>query len=286
MLGIISRSFIEKVHDAFDEIEYHTNTMPNFNEFKEKIVYSITHAKDLEDAINATRMFQFCVNEWDKIQKIFSNHLSTWKEYRWEGSALLNYCSDDEAIGNYYFTNAISSNYKTIYCLSVSLENEIFEFDYSHGCFKIDDDSKYYIKYSKMSSTKMKLFDDSDECIANIVLSDNCEVFLDKNETPFQIVLQDGYIEIYRKEYYDDLDDDDYIDQEQMVASIEWDILEKKSSFGVSLLTVYEDCSDEEFEILFLIAASTFLLFKSYISAVNATNLALIASANYWHRRR
>jgi len=117
-------------------------------------------------------------------------------------------------------------------------------------------------------------------------LSDKCEVFLDKNETPFQVVLQDGYIEIYSKEYYDDLDDDDYIDQEQMIASIEWDILEKKSNFGVSLLMIYKEVDDDEFEILFLIAASTFLLFKSYMSAVNTTNLALITSANYWHRRR
>lgn len=286
MFGIITRSFIEKVHDAFDEIEYHTNTMPVFKDFKQKIVYAITHARKLEDAINAIRMLQFCINEWDKIQKIFSNHLQTWKEYRWEGSSLLNYCSDDDAIGNYYFTNAIGSDYKLVYCLSASLENELFEFDYSHGSFKIDDDSKYYIRYSKMSSTKMKLFDDYDECIANIVLSDKCEVFLDKNETPFEIVLQDGHIEIYRKDYYDDLDDDDFIDQEEMVAAIEWDILEKKSDFGVSLLTLFEDVSDDEIEMLFLIAASTFLLFKSYMSAVNTTNLALIASANAWNRRR
>lgn len=286
MFGIISKGFIEKVHDAFDEIEYHIETMPDFMDFSKKILYAISHAEQLVDAINAVRIFQFCVNEWDKIKKIFTNHLSTWKEYRWEGSALLNYCSDDDAIGNYYFTNAIGSDYKLIHCISASIDDEIIEFDYSHGKFKIDDDSKYYIKYSKMSSTKMKLFDYYDECIANIVLSNKFEVFLEKNKTPFEIVLGDEHIEIYKKDYYDSLDDFDYFDREQMVASIEWDILEKNSKFGVSLLSLYEDVDDDEFEILFLIAISTFLLFKSYMTAMSAASVSLLSSANSWHRRR
>ncbi len=270
MFGIITRSFIEKVHSVFDEIEYHTNKKPVFEEFKGKIAYAITHAKDLEDAINAIRMYQFCINKWDSILKIFSNHLSTWKEYSWEGSSLLSYCSDEDAFGNYYFTNGIDSNYKNVCCLSASLDNEIFEFNYSHGRFKIEDKAKYYIKYSKMSAVKMKLFNNKDECISNIVLSDKCEVFLEKNKTPFEIFIEDGYVEIYRKEYLNGLDDDDYVDKNQMVASMCWDILGEKSNFGVSLLTLYEDISEDDFEILFLIAASTFLLFKSYISALDA----------------
>ena len=278
MFGIITRGFIEKVHDAFDELEYHVNEDLSFDDFYEKANYALNHAKDLIDAINVVRMIHFCFDEWDKIEKIFTSHLNKWNEYSWEGSSMISYCNDDEAAGVYCITNGISKNYKDIHYGSIAFENEIYMFDHKYGEIRVCKDSSYYLKYSKMSSTKMKLFDGNDDCIANIVLSDKMEIFLERNKTPYEIVLQDGYIEIFSKEYIDSLADTDIIEREHVLADIEWDILEKDSEQGVARLIIYEDFEDIDVPILF--AASTFLLYKSYMTALKATTTAMVTSRN------
>lgn len=112
----------------------------------------------------------------------------------------------------------------------------------------------------------MKLFDKNDEFLSNIVLSDSYDVFLEKNSSKYEIIINkdendNTYMAIFDKSYIDSLSDDDYIDNKNMIACIEWDILEKKSDLGVALLTLFEDVND--ITPLLLFAASTFLLYKS-----------------------
>ena len=83
---MITRSFIEKVHDAFDELNYRETQQLDFNKFEEAAVKTLTHCKDLPDAINAVRMYQFCLKKWNKIVKIFDKKLSVFNEYDFEGN--------------------------------------------------------------------------------------------------------------------------------------------------------------------------------------------------------
>ena len=77
---MITRRFIEKIHDAFDELNYHETRELNFDDFEQAAVKTLTHCKDLSDAIDAIRMYQFCLKKWSKIEKIYNKKLSVFNE--------------------------------------------------------------------------------------------------------------------------------------------------------------------------------------------------------------
>ena len=110
----------------------------------------------------------------------------------------------------------------------------------------------------------MKLFDTNNGCIANIVLSEGYDIFLENNHSPYEIVLYEGFIGIYRKDYLRQLKSQRDADASQLVASIEWDLLGKKEKAGVAKVDLYQD---EDIEMILLFAASTFLLFHQYFKS-------------------
>lgn len=105
---MITRGFIAKVHDAFDELNYHEKRCLNFDKFEKAAVRTLTHCKDLSDAIDAVRMYQFCLKKWTKIEKMFDRKLSIFNEYDYEGNSLISVVSDDDALGTYFITNGIN----------------------------------------------------------------------------------------------------------------------------------------------------------------------------------
>ena len=78
-----------------------------------------------------------------------------------------------------------------------------------------------------MSSSKMKLFDRRNNCLCNIVLSEDLGIFLENNLPPYDLVVYDDFVGIYARKYIDSLADTDIIDNDRLLADIEWDILEK-----------------------------------------------------------
>ncbi|MDE7158180.1 MAG: hypothetical protein K2N74_01260, partial [Clostridiales bacterium] len=82
---MITRRFIEKVHDAFDELNYHETKELNLVKFNQAATRTLTHCKELSDAINAVRMYQLCLKKWSKIERIFNRKLQIFNEYEYEG---------------------------------------------------------------------------------------------------------------------------------------------------------------------------------------------------------
>jgi hypothetical protein len=261
----ITKKFIEKVHDAFDELNYHETKQLDFESFEKAATKTLTHAKELSDAIDVVLMYQFCLKKWNKIEKIFNKKLHIFNNYSYEGNSLVETVSDEDSLGTYYITNGINNKVKDIVIASNSFEEEIFSLGLKNGRFTIFEDGEYYIKYSKMSSVKMKLFDNKNDCLANIVLSENLGVFLENNKTEYELIVYDDFIGIYDRKYIESLSDTDLIDTEKLLADIEWDILEKKSKLGVAKLNIYN--SDADLEMLLLFATSTFLVFQKYLQA-------------------
>lgn len=277
---MITQGFIAKVHDAFDELNYHEKRCLNFDKFEKAAVRTLTHCKDLSDAIDAVRMYQFCLKEWTKIEKMFDRKLSIFNEYDYEGNSLISVVSDDDALGTYYITNGINKKVKEIFVASHSFDEEMFALGFEGGRFTVFDDGNYYIKYSKMSSAKMKLFNHRNDCLCNIVLSEDLGIFLENNLTPYDLVVYEDFVGIYDRRYIDSLADTDIIDTEKLLADIEWDILEKKSDFGVAKLNVY--APDQDLEMLLFFATSTFLVFQKYMQA-QKTHYVMMRS---WASRR
>lgn len=277
---MIMHAFIEKVHNAFDELNYHETKQLSFDKFEHSAIRTLTHCKELSDAIDAVRMYQFCLKKWSKIEKIFNRKLSTFNEYDFEGNSLISVVSDDEALGTYYITNGINKKIKEIFVASHSFDEEMFALGFENGRFTVYDDGNYYIKYSKMNSAKMKLFNRKNECLCNIVLSEDLGIFLENNSTPYELVVYEDFVGIYNRRYIDSLTDSDIIDTNQLIADIEWDIIEKNSNFGLAKLNVY--APDQDLEMLLLFATSTFLVFQKYIQAQKIrkyTMISLLASS-------
>ncbi|MDE7107644.1 MAG: hypothetical protein K2O39_04900 [Clostridiales bacterium] len=276
---MITRGFIEKVHDAFDELNYHESKQLDFDKFGQSAVKVLTHCKELTDAIDAVRMYQFCLKKWSKIERMFKRKLHLFNEYEYEGNSLISIVSDEEALGTYYITNGINRKVKDIFVASHSFDEEMFALGFGNGRFAVYEDGNYYIKYSRMSATKMKLFDNKNNCLCNIVLSQGLGIFLENNVTSYELVVYDEAVGIYDRSYIDNLGDADDIDTEKLLADIEWDILDKNSNLGVAKLNIY--ASDQDMEMLLLFAASTFLVFQKYMQAQKSQ----YAMMSFWASR-
>lgn len=262
---LITKKFIEKVHDAFDELNYHETKQLDFETFEKVVTKTFTHAKELSDAINIVRMYRFCLKKWKKIERLFNKKLHIFNKYQYEGNSLIETVSDEEALGTYYITNGINNKVNDIVLASNSFEEGTFSLGLKNGKFTIFNDGDYYIKYSKLSSVKMKLFDNKNACLTNIVLSENLGIFLEKNKTKYELIVYDDFIGVYDREYIESLSNTDLIDANKLIAVIEWDILEKKSKLGVAKLDVYD--ADADFEMLLLFATSTFLVFQKFLQS-------------------
>lgn len=256
---MITRRFIEKVHIAFDELNYHETVAFDFDAFEKVAVKTLARCAELDDALVAVRMYCFVSKNRRKIEEMFDRKLQTFNEYAYEGGSL-----SDNADGCIYITNAINNKVHEVYMVSQGFEPDdtFYSFEeYKNGKYTVFDDGNYYMKYAKLSSVKMKIFDKENKCLCNIVLSENLGIFLEKNLTPYELVVYDDFVGIYNRSYIESLSGSDLIDPDKMLGCIEWDMLDKDSDFGVAKLNIFVD--DEDCEMLSLFAASTFLLFAN-----------------------
>ena len=261
---MITRNFIENVRNAFDELNYHEENFPKREAFEEAAISTLVHCKELQDAKHAVKYFHFCNENWNKIEKMFKTKLDIFNEYPYEGNSVISLVSDEDAYGDFYVTNGIeesSENFQVFF--HSDEEDSAFELESKGGRFEFDD---YFIKYAKLSSSKMKLFNKKNECLANIVLNDEMGIFLENNRTPYELINYDTFTGIYDKKYIESLDNTDTIDSDKLLATIEWDILDEESDYGVAKLTRFSTEPDLAMQIL--LAASTFLLYQKVISSM------------------
>lgn len=259
---MITRKFIETIKIYFDELNYRETKKLDYEKFETAFFKTLSCAKDLEDAIEAIRMFQYCSKHWNKIDKMFKTKLETFNEYDYEGNSIIQVVDEEEAYGTYYVTNAINKKIKEVYAVSQSIDENFLTFDYKGSNFFVYQDGNYYISYSRLSNT-MKLFNKNKKCLCNIVLSEKGGILLKNNHTNFELIKYDDCIGVYQKEYIDSLHNKDKIDTNSLLADIEWIPYGRKVKYGITQLNVYSEVDEE---ILLLLSAATFLLFNHYIT--------------------
>lgn len=278
---MITRRFIEKIRYYFDELGIDAKNGISFDEFEDKSIKTLNRCKELADARIVIDFYCFCLKKWNKIEKIFTKHIDKWQEYNFEGQTTIETVDDESAEGVYCLTNALTKS-KEVFLTSKSFDDELYSFKYKNGKFMMEDDGDYYLKYSKMNPDVMKLFDKYNNPLCNIVLSKTYDVFLEKNNTEYELVVQkkdDGntFIGVFEKSYINSLGDNDFIEFKNMVADIEWDLLNRKSDLGVTRVTIYREMEDIS-QILYF-ATSTFLLYKSFNDAKNIFAMSVINTA-------
>lgn len=268
----MTRKFIEKVHNTFNVLNYQPTSKLDFDEFQKAANRQLTHSKDLFDAKKVVCAYQFALKKWNAIEKIFNKKLSEFNQYNQDKKASIPTVSDDEAVGKFFVTNGITKKLKEIYVTSFNLDDELCCFDYKHGKYSFFDDNIYYLKFSQLSSNKMRLFGVENNPICDIVLTDDYSILLDKNKSQYVLSPIDGYICVYEKEYADSISCTDKFDLDKRIADIQQDVLNENTELGVAELTIYPD--DQDVEMLILFAASTFLLYHNYLESQMAISIA------------
>lgn len=266
---MITRGFIEKIRCYFDELGIEATNGISFEEFEKKAITTLNRSKELEDAKLVIKFYKYCAKKWKKIEKIFSKYMSKWQELNFEESSIIETVDAESSEGVYYITNAITKS-KELFLTSESFNDDIYSFKFKNGRFMIEDGSDYYLKYSKINPGTMKLFNKNNNLICNIVLSNTFDIFLEKNLTKYELIIQneneeDPFIGIFEKSYIDSLKDTDFIDFKNMIADIEWDLLDSKKDVGVARVNLYQNIDD--ISLIFYFASSTFLLYKSFNDA-------------------
>ena len=276
---MITRAFIEKIRYFFDELGIEATNGISYEEFENKAIKTLNRSKNLEDAKLVIKFYNYCAKKWKKIEKIFSKYISKWQELNFEESSSIETVDDESSEGVYCITNALTKS-KELFLTSKSFDDEIYSFKFKNGRLMIEDDSDYYLKYSHINPGTMKLFNN---LICNIVLSDTFDIFLEKNLTKYELIIQnedeeDAFIGIFEKSYIDSLKDTDFIDFKNMIADIEWDLLDSKRDVGVARVNLYQNIAD--ISLILYFASSTFLLYKSFSDAKKSQNFAMSVGIN------
>ncbi len=279
---MITRRFIEKIRFYFNELNIKSTQPITYEDFERQAIKILNRCDTLFDAKKAIVVYKYCVKHWKKIEKIFSKHLNKWQDLTFEKPACIKTISAKDAEGTYCITNAFTKS-KDIYITSKSYNDELYMFQHKNGKFKLNDDDNYYMRFSKLASDTMKLFDKNNKLLCNIVLDNNYDIFLKANASKYELVPnredeENPFIGVFEKSYIDSLGENDYIEFKNMIATLEWDIVDKKRSLGVARITLYKNIEDCDFLPVIYFGASTFLTYKYFKDTMNAVILSQIAN--------
>ncbi len=266
-----------RIHIFFDEIGYKP-TSENYDDNKvlDNVVNTINHSKNLEDAIHVLKLYNHYVSKRVKFINKYHKYPKFWNAINYNGRQEVAVVSDDEAIGRYYITNIYGNSYKDIFVSGQSLGNELFEFQKRGRYFSIEDDADYYLSYAALSSKKMALFDKSNKKVAVIVITEDLDIYLENNKTKYELIAYEAGIAFFDKTYIYSIKGEP--DLEKCKAFIQWDIVNEDGEYGLSRLDVFDE--DADLELMITIAASCFLVFRSYIKDyAKRTNRKTLLSA-------
>ena len=282
-LFISWRDFLELVHIYFDELGYHFNMEDfDYEVFFKKAINTINHTKDLDDTVQALESLQFIDMNISAFIKKAYKHLDYWNSIKWSKKSSFDlYKNDEEVSGTYFISDAWFGKIKEFSVSSVNIDEPLLDIQYENGRYSCyGSDSIFYLRDSKTSLSKMVIEDKDGNKRLVILLNKDFTISFENNSLPFVAKCDANLIWLLKNT--DDI--------KESTASIEWNMLNKKNRFGVSRLELYEDISDDEIELLILLATSCLLLFHNHIKDKNikefSKGLRIGANASVRNRRR
>ncbi len=138
------------------------------------------------------------------------------------------------------------------------LSSDWYMFASSQDKVSVYTDSKYYIKRSRLSRKKMQLYYD-DEALCKIIERDDTTNIYLIGRTPYVLYDTGDYMLVYDIDYFNSLGPDEEPNDDFVLASIIYDIIDKNSTRSVARLEVYEDV---DLELMLLYCAASILIFK------------------------
>ena len=263
------KEFLDKVHNSFNLLNYRVKLEDfDYEKFTKTANNTICHTEDLADGITAIKAFGFVDTNLQKIFNVAAKKYEYWNTLKFNRANSLKLVDDNEAQGSFYFTNAVTTKYKEVYVFSYNFNGEYYKFTHDNGRFYVTDESTpYFLRYSKTVSSKMVLEDKNYKKILVVGLSDNLELSFTENKTNYECIdFKNQAIGIFKKS--DVIGKNaDTVDMSKCIAIIDWDIVENGDLRGASRFEIYNDpLNEDDYDLLFLIASSTFLIYQNMIS--------------------
>ncbi len=157
------------------------------------------------------------------------------------------------------------------------LSSDWYMFASSQDKVSVYTDSKYYIKRSRLSRKKMQLYYE-DEALCKIIERDETTNIYLIGRTPYILYDMGDYMLVYDIDYFNSLGPDEEPNDDFVLASIIYDIIDKNSTRSIARLEIYEDV---DLELMLLYCAASILIFKrvedQYMGSTNGYDSNLSA---------
>ena len=128
--------------------------------------------------LSFAKLLAYYIKHEDKFLKKYNQYPDFWDAIEYHGREEVAIVSEEEAMGIYYITNLNASDYKQVFISSVSYSDELHGLESEDGYFSFGEKSEYYLRYARLSSTKMVLTDKNKQNIATVVLSESYGILL------------------------------------------------------------------------------------------------------------
>ena len=269
MFGIITKGFIKRIHECFDELRYTKKDKVDYEEFVFQAVSTMNCCQSIVDIKKALYYANYCVKHWTLIEKMFEKKLDIFNSIEYSGNDTIHLNEDDNCSGilTTNFFNGIDGNLMVSYN-DIDGKTNIRSLNiYNDGKIKLDNKSKYYATFSKRDFNTAKIYNSNNELLFNFVIDDNCSIFLENNVSKYDTINTEDGLYICTKEYSKTIQPGESIDFEKMLGEIQWDTIYKTNTKGVSVFYPFVDNLDEDSINLFiLMSALTYLLLEhSYL---------------------
>lgn len=251
--------------------DYHTkDEIIDYDKIYDGTMYAITHADSLEDAKEAIKMYRYLTKYSDRIVKAINKYPDYFDSLVHGKNEMLSLVDDEESEGTFYVTNALLDSDKEITLLSTSLEENgcLYHEKFKYSLYGYD--SEYFLRYSKLNEEKMVIENKAGIKLCVLSLDNNADIVLKNNCTKYETSIYNGYVVFHEKGKHK-------ISEDDFIAALCWDILDKKSIVGVARLDIFNE--DADIELLTLLATSCLLIFKKKMKpSVNPGLVATLSS--------
>ncbi|MCR5112645.1 MAG: hypothetical protein K6A63_01770 [Acholeplasmatales bacterium] len=236
MFGILSKGFINNIHDAFNDIGYHENNNYSHDLMQKKTIESIIDSKNISEATGRIYSSKYILNNEKKINNIFNKKLNYWNSLGWDKN---NINLDNKNI--YHITNAFG-------------DIRVFNEELDNNSLIIKSDSKeIFINHhvlSRASGFNKASLLVNDKLVGMLKIDNKRGLVIENNDTQYHIIEDDEGVNIYYQSDINKLAENEDIEKSKRIALISTGIVDMK--YGYARIEVFNDLVNIEF--LYLVA--------------------------------
>ena len=237
---MISKKFIAKVSYCFNALGYFCEDCIDYDKFVSSAVYTLTRTNELYYVIYGINLFNYCIDNWHKIEEISKYHFDTFCEYGFYEDDVLKKAAPKTTKGTYIIACGLELDKNKTYItmldkqkwLALKQNGKAYEV-FSAGKYALYESCKQVDVLTKKGALLCEISEKWGE------------FYFAHNHTQYDFVDFDGFWGVYSKSYLEQVKDDDDIDFNQAVATIN-SSYDHKAGIAVARLRIKDENQDIE----------------------------------------